>query len=173
MKLLISIRIVGFLKHRYVVCTAFVKVLVFIGIDRIDFKSYHTEILSCQLAGFTDIFHVALASALTGKDQDFLHTAVGDDLHLFFNLLHTELHAVDMVVTVKTTIDTVILAVVGYVQGSEQIHGITKMLTCFQSCTLRHLFKERFRCWRKECLEIFYRTGIVFQSCFHIGCSIF
>ena len=40
----------------------------------------------------------------------------GDDLHLLFDLLHGQLHALDVVVAVEAAVHAVILAVVGDVK---------------------------------------------------------
>ena len=71
---------------------------------------------------------VTLAAALAGENEDFLHSAVGDDLHLFFNLLHGQLHAVDVVIAVKPTVHAVVFTVIGNVQRGKQIHRVAKML---------------------------------------------
>ena len=67
---------------------------------------------------FTPLY-IALRTAFAGKDQDFLHTGVSNDFHFMLNLLHIQLHAVDMVVAVEAAVDAVILAIVGNVQGCE------------------------------------------------------
>jgi hypothetical protein len=76
------------------------------------------------ISSFTDVFHVALRSALAGQNQNFFHTAVGNDFHFLFDLLHRELHSVDVVIAVKAAVHTVVLAIVCYVKGREQTDGI-------------------------------------------------
>ena len=145
MQRFILIRIIGLLKYRHVVCAAFMKIPVFIGIDRINLQPHHPEILLCQLAGLADVIDAALSTALTGQNQDLLHTTVGDNLHFFLYLLHIELHAVNVVIAVEATVYTVIFAVIGDIKGRKQIHRIAKMLTGLPSGPLRHLLQEGFR----------------------------
>ena len=149
------------------------EILVFIGVDRIDLKSNHTEILSCEHASFANVFHIALRTALTCKNEDFLHPAVGNDLHFLFNLLHCELHTVDVVVAVEAAIYTVVLAVVSNIKWREQIDGISKMLARFKSCTLCHLFEKRLCRRGEKRLEVIDRTGGMLQCCTDISCCIF
>lgn len=62
--------------------------------------------------------------------------AVRDDLHFLFNLLHIQLHAVDVVIAVEAAVYTVILAVIRNIQGGEKINGIAEMLAGFNTCLL-------------------------------------
>ncbi len=154
--------IIGFLKNGHIVRTAFVEILVFIGIDGIDLKTDHTEILSRQLTSFTDVFHITLSTALACEYEDLLHTAVSNNPHLFFDLFHGKLHTVNMVIAVKSAVNTVIFTVVGYVQGSKEVHCVTEMLACFNPCPLRHLFKKRLCRRRKERLKVLDGAGFMF-----------
>ena len=86
MQRLVFIGIVRFLKYCYIICSTFVKISVFIRIDRINLKTDHLEIFLCDLAGFSDIFHGRFAAALAGQDQNFLKPCPGNCSHLFFNL---------------------------------------------------------------------------------------
>ena len=113
---LIFLRIVSFLEHGHIVNAAFVEITVLIGVDGVNFHTHHAEIFSCELAGFTDILHITLRTAFAGKDQDLLHPGIGNDLHFIFNLLHIQLHAVDMVITVEAAVNTVVLAIIGDIQ---------------------------------------------------------
>ena len=112
MKRFIFIRIIGLLKNSHIICTALMQVCILLCIYRINFQSYHAEIFPCQSAGFTDIFHITLAAAFSCQDQNFFHSAVCDHLHLFFNLFHRKLHPIDMVVAVKTTVNTVVFTII-------------------------------------------------------------
>ena len=139
MKLFVFFSIISFLKYGYIVSTAFVKIFIFISIYRVYFKSHHAEVFSCKFASLTDIINITVSTALACKNQYFFHTAVCDNLHFFFNLLHRELHTVNMVIAVKTAIHTVILAVISNVKRRKKVNCITKMLTCFKPCSLCHL----------------------------------
>ena len=161
MQSFILIDIVGLLKHGNIVRAALMEIAVFIRIDRVNLNSHHAEIFSRQTAGLSDILHAAFGPALTGEDENFLHTALGNDLHFLFDALHVQLHPADMVIAVKSAVHTVILTVIGNIKRREQIHRIAKMLTGFNPCPLSHLLQKRFRRRGQQCFEIFYRTGFV------------
>ena len=110
---LILIRIVSLLEHRYIVRAALVQITVFICVDRINLKAHHAEVFPRQLAGISDVGYIALTAALAGQNQDFLHAAVSDHLHFFFDLLHGQLHTADVVIAVEAAVDAVIFAVIG------------------------------------------------------------
>ena len=168
MKGLIFVRVVGLLKHGDIVRAALVKIAVLVYIDRIDFQSYHTKILSRQLTGLPYVIHITLGAALAGENQDLLHPAVSNHLHLVFNLLHSQLHPLNMVVAVKATVDTVILAIIGNVKRREQINGIAEVLAGFQPCPLRHLLQKRLCGGREQRLKILDGTGLMLQCCLYI-----
>ena len=88
MESLIFIRIVCFLEYGNIVGSALVEISVFVSVDRIYFKTYHAEILSCQFAGFTDILHIAFLAAFACEDKDLFHAAFCKDLHFVFHLFH-------------------------------------------------------------------------------------
>ena len=91
------------------------KIAVFLCVDGINFKPHHAEIFSRQLAGLADIFNIALCTALPRQKENFLHAAVGDYFHFMFNLLGGQLHAVDMIIAVKSAVHTVIFAIICYI----------------------------------------------------------
>ena len=78
-------------------------------------------------------FYITLGAALSGEDQDLLHAAVGDDLHLMLDLRHIQLHPLDVVVAVEAAVDAVVFAVIGDVQGGEEIDGIAEVAAGFQT----------------------------------------
>ena len=172
-KLFVFVRVVGFLKYGYIIRAAFVEISVFLRIDRIDFKPDHAEIVPRQFAGFSYVSHMALGPAFAGKDEDFLHAAVGDDFHLFFNLFHGKLHPVNVVITVKSAVDAVIFTVIGYVERREQIYCVAEMAACFKPCPLCRLFKKGLCRRGKQGFEILNGTGLMLQSRRHIVCRIF
>ena len=57
MQCLIFVRIVSFLEYGHIVCTAGMQICIFIGIDRINFKTDDFEIFAGNLAGLTNVFH--------------------------------------------------------------------------------------------------------------------
>ena len=171
-ELFVFVGVVSLLKYRHIIRAAFVEIPVFLRIDRINLKPDHAEILPCKFTGFADVFHIALTSALTGQNQDFLHTAVGNDFHLMLDLFHVQFHAADVVVAVESAVDTVILAVIGNVQRCEEIDGVAEVLAGFQPCFLCHLLKERFRGRGEKCLEILNGAGVMLQCSLHISSGI-
>ena len=169
MKLLVAIGVVGLLKNGDVVGAAFVEIAVLLGVHGVDLQAHHAEILPGQPAGFPDIFHVALPPALPGKDQNLLHAAGGNDLHLLLDLLQGELHAADVVVAVEAAVDAVVLAVVGDIQGGEEIDRVAEVLAGLQSGPGRHLLQEGLGGGRQEGLEVLDGAGIVLQGGLHVG----
>ena len=133
--------VVGFLENRHVVHAAFVQIAVLVGIHRINFHTHHAEILTGQLAGFADVFHAALRAAFACENQDFFHAAVGNHLHLVLDLLHGELHALDVVVAVEAAIDAVVFAVVGDIERRKEIDVVAEMLAGFDFGLGGHLFQ--------------------------------
>ena len=130
--------VIGFLENSDIIHTTFMQIPIFIRIHRINFHADHAEIFSCQLTSLTNVFDITHGTAFACQNQDFLHAAVRDDLHFLFNLLHIQLHAVDVVIAVEAAVYTVILAVIRNIQGGEKINGIAEMLAGFDSCLLRH-----------------------------------
>ena len=87
-------------------------------------------------------------------------------------LFHIQFHTVNMVVTVKSTIHTVIFTIIGYVKRCEEIYCIAKMFACFYTSFLCHFFQKRFCCWRKQCLEILYGACFMRKSSTNIASSV-
>ena len=160
--------VVGFLEDGHVVHAAFVQVAVFVDIDRVDFHAHHAEILAGQLAGLADVFHAALRAAFAGEDQYFFHAAVGDDLHLVLNLLHRELHALDVVVAVEPAIDAIVFAIVRNVERREKVDVVAEVLARLDFRLRGHLFQVRGGGRRKERLEVFERAAFMFQRALHV-----
>ena len=69
MKLFVFFSIISFLKYGYIVRSAFVKILIFISIYRVYFKSHHAEVFSCKFASLTDIIYITVSTALACKNQ--------------------------------------------------------------------------------------------------------
>ena len=143
MKGLIFIRIVSFLEHRHIIYTTFMEILIFIHIHRINLNSDIFKILSRNLYRLSNICYIRIGTALTGKHQNFFHSRLRDDLHLMLNFFKRQLLPADIIVTVKSTINAVVLAIVGNVQRCKNIHCISKMIFCNLFCLACHLLQIR------------------------------
>ena len=104
-----------------------------------------------------------MRTAFAGENQDFLHAAVGDDLHFVFNLLHVQFHALNVVIAVEAAVNAVILAVVGDVQRGKQVNGVAEVLAGFQPGTLRHFLQKGLGGRGEEGLQILNGAGFVLQ----------
>jgi len=169
MELFVALAVVRFLEHGHVIDAAFVQVLVFVDVYRIDFDADELEVLAGKLASFADVFDATFGAAFAGKQQDFFHTAVGDDLHFMLDLFHIQLHTLDVIVAVESAIDAVVFAVVCDVERSEQINVVAKMATRLNLCLGCHLFEERSGCRRKQSLEVFDSAGVVLQRKLYVA----
>ena len=76
-------------------------------------KYFRASLQAGNFNRLADVFHTADLAALPGQNQDFLHAAVSDHLHFFFDLLHGQLHTADVVIAVEAAVDAVIFAVIG------------------------------------------------------------
>ena len=142
----VFIRIIGLLENSYIICTAFVKICILIRIHRIHFKTYHLEIFPGNLAGFSDIFYIGFGFAFTGKDQDFLKAGFCNSCHFLLNLFLIQLCTADLVVAVKSTVNTVIFAVICNVDRCKHTDTVSKMFSCFDPRCLCDLFQKRQCC---------------------------
>ena len=140
---LVLVGVIGLLKNGDVVGPALVEIAVLVGVDGVDLQPHHAEVFSGQLAGLADIFHIALGAALSGEDQDLLHAAVRNDLHLVLDLRHVQLHPLDMVVAVEAAVDTVVFAVIRDIKRRKHVNRIAEMLSGFLLRSLRHFFDKR------------------------------
>ena len=118
---------------------------VFLRIDRVNLQPHVTEILPCQPACPANILKAALATAFPGQQQDFLHAAAGNHLHLMLHLLTGQLHTLNIVVAVKAAVNAVILAVIGQIQRREHVDSIAKMTAGQAPCLLCHFLQKRSR----------------------------
>ena len=168
MKGFVFVGVVGFLKDRHIVGATLMEICVFVGVDGVDFQSHHAEVFPRQFAGFANVLYVAFGPAFTGENQDFLHAAVGDDLHFMLDLFHIQFHALDLVIAVETAVNAVVFAVVGNVEGREKINGVAEVLACFQPRLLCHFFQKRFGGGGEQRFEILNGTGGVLQGGFYI-----
>ena len=87
-------------------------------------------------------------------------------------LLEAKLFPVNIVITVETAVNTVILAVISYIKRGEYIDSIAKMLPGLLLGFSGHLFQKRRRCRRKQGFKVFYRTSVMAQRPFHILFSV-
>ena len=145
MQRLIFLEVIRLLENRHIVGAAFMQVLVVLDIHGVDFKADIAEILARQLAGFADVSHAALRLALPCEQQDLLHAALRDDLHLMLDLLRRQLQALDIVVAVEPAVNAVILAVIGDVERREKIDGIAEMTARLEARAAGHLLEQRQR----------------------------
>ena len=146
MQSFILVRIISLLENRHIICAAFMKICIFIGIHRINLKADHLEIFSRDLTGFSDVLHIGFGFALAGKDQDLLQTSLGDRCHFLLDLFFVQLCAADLVVAVKSTVNTVVLTVVCNVDRCKHADTVPKMFPCFDPCSLCDFFQKRQRC---------------------------
>jgi len=172
-KLFVTLAVVRFLEDCHVVDAAFVQVLVFVDVYRVDFDAHELKVFAGELASFADVFDAALCAAFAGQQQDFFHAAIGDDLHFVFDLFHRKLHALDVVVAVKAAIDTVVFAVVRNIERSKQINVVAEVTTRLDFSLGGHFFEERCCGGRKQSLEVFDGASVVLQGELHIaGCVL-
>ena len=66
MQFSVGINIVSFLKHSYIIRTAFMQVRIFITVQRVYLKPHNGKILARQPYGGGNIFHAAHAAAFAG-----------------------------------------------------------------------------------------------------------
>ena len=66
---------------------AFMQILVFIRVYRINLNADVAEILPCNLYSLADVLHIRVRPALTCQNQNFLHAGIRDHLHLMLDLL--------------------------------------------------------------------------------------
>ena len=65
------------------------------------------------------------------KYQDLLQASLSDSFHFPLDLFFVETRAPDFIMAVESTINAVVLAVVGNVDRREHAHAVTKMLSAF------------------------------------------
>ena len=84
------------------------------------------------------------------------------------NLLHRELHALDVVVAVEPAIDAIVFAVVRDVERREEIDVVAEVLARLDFRLRGHLFQVRGGGGRKERLEVFERAAFMFERALHV-----
>ena len=173
MKCLVFVWIVCLLENRYIIGTALVKILVLITVYRVNLKTYISKILCGKFTRFTYVFNITCTSALTREHKYFLDAWVGDDFHLMLYLISIEFLSVNVIVAVKTTINTIILTIVSNIERCKQIHRISKMFTRLNLCPLCHLFKKRSGSRWQKSLEILNIASLTVKCPAHINSSIF
>ena len=72
MECLIFVAVIGFLENGHIVCAAFMKIGILIGIHRIDFQANHFEIFAGNLQSLSDVCDGGFGAAFTGQNQNFL-----------------------------------------------------------------------------------------------------
>ena len=143
MESLIFVCMISFLEDRDIVCPAFMKVGVFIGIHGINLQTDDPEIFSGDLAGLSDIFYRGFFPALSCQDQDLLKTGFGDSRHFLINLFIGEPGSFDPVMAVKSAVYAIIFTVIGYVDRGKHINGIAEMFPGLFLGALGDLLQKR------------------------------
>ena len=138
MQSFVFIGIIGFLKNSHIIRPALVKILIFIRVHRIHFQTDDLEVFSSGLAGFPDVFHVGFCTAFSRKYQDLLQASLSDSFHFPLDLFFVETCAPDFIMAVESTINAVVLAVVGNVDRCEHTHAVTEIFLFFLLRFLRH-----------------------------------
>ena len=133
-------------------------------IHRVDFEADVAEVLARELAGLTDVGNAALLLALARQHEDFLHAALGDNLHLVLDLVLAELQTVDVVVAVEAAVDAVVLAVIGDVEWREEVDRVAEVTARLAARALRHLLQERQGGRREQRLEVLDRARLVVEG---------
>ena len=172
MQRLIFSGIVGFLKHGNIICPACMQIAVIRTVHRINFQPHIPEISCRQPAGLSDVRKTAHFMAFACQKKDFFHAGLCNDLHFMFHFFHCELFARDIIITVKSAVHAVILAVICQIQRREQVDRIAKMPARFLLCLCRHFFQMR-QCSRgQQRLEIFHAARFPPQCPAHICIGI-
>ena len=173
MQRLIFIGVIGLLENGYVVGSAFVEISIFVRVHRIHLKADNPEIFPGDLTSLSNVFHVGFGTAFTGQDQNLLKSGFSDGLHLFFNLFRVKHSTIDLVMAIKTAVNTIIFTVIGNIERCEHVNAVAEMLPCLPSCLLRDLLKEREGGRRKKRCEILRSTVVVGKCAAHVSFGIF
>ena len=70
----------------------------------------------------------------------------------------------NVVITVKAAVYTVVFTIIGNVERGEEIDRIAKVAAGFQSCPLCHFLQERLGSRRKQSFEILRGTSLMGQG---------
>ena len=146
MQCFIFICIISLLEYSYIIHSTFMEIFIFIYIHRIDLNADITEIFPGDFYCFPNIFHIRISPAFSCKDQYLFHAGLCDHLHLMLDLFTGQLLSADVIVAVKTAVNTVILAVIGNVNRSKNVYRIPKMVFCDLLCLSCHGFQIRCCC---------------------------
>ena len=164
----IFVRVVGLLEDRHVVDAALVQIPVFVHIDRVDFDPDVAKIPAGDFDSFADVADIGVFAALAGQQEDLLHAGLRDDLHFVLDLLEGELFAADVVVTVETAVNTVVLAVIGNVDGGKNIDRVSKVIPGQDLCLARHLLEKWSGGRGEQCLEILNGAALITERPHHV-----
>ena len=163
---------VGFLKDGYKIRSALVQILVFIDIHWINFQSDGREILLRNLYRISDIFHAGCRTAFACQQQHFSHIGLCDRLHFLFDFFHVQMAAVNLVLTVKSAINTLILTIIGDIKRCKQLYAVAEMLFPFSLCLFCHLFQKWLCCRRKQSCELLHGASCASQGSLHLFCCV-
>ena len=146
---------------------------ILIRIHRINFKSDYFEIFPGNLHCFSDIFYIRFCSALSCKNQDFLQSCLCDSSHFLINLFCIQLCSADLIMAVKSAVNTVILTVICNINRGKHIHTVPKMFPSFFLRSLCDFLQKRQCSRRQQCLKILWCTVIMSKCPAYICLCIF
>ena len=112
MKRFIFIGMIGLLKYRHVIHATLMKILIFVHIHRINLYSDVFKIFLCNFHRFPDILHIRIRAALPCQNQNLFHTGTGNDLHFMLDLFKRQLFPANIIVTVESAVNAVVLAII-------------------------------------------------------------
>ena len=130
---------------------------VILCIRRIHLQSDNLKVFPCYPARLSNVSHIRHLRTLPCQDQDFLQAGSADLFHLPFNPSHIQSGTADLIVTVKPTVDTIILTIIGYIQWGKHDNRIAEMPSRLLLRHLCHLFQNRQRRRRKKSSKIIQR----------------
>ena len=128
---LIFIRVICLLKNSNVVSSALAKISILIAIHRIDLDTYILKVLLRNLTSLAYVFNIRSLTTLTRQNENLFKPCVCNCLHLLMDFFHCKLCSFDFVMAVETTVNTVVLTVVGNVYRREKICRISEVFSCF------------------------------------------
>ena len=172
MKRLVLIRVVGLLEDRHIVHTTLVQIPVLIDIDRIDLNPDIFKILFGDLYCLANIMNIGICPAFACEYQNLFHSGLRDNLYLMLNFFKRQFFPADIVVTVKSTVNAVVLTIIGDVEWCKNIYRISKMIFRDLLRFSRHLLQIWCCCRREKSFKILDRAGLIGKRPLHIGSCV-
>ncbi len=128
MKRFVFIGMIRLLKYCHIIDAALMKILIFVHIHRVNLDSDVFKIFLRNFHCFPDVLHIRICAALPCQDQNLFHACSGNDLHFMLDLFKRQLFPPDIVVTVESAVNTVILAIICDIQRCKDIDRISEMI---------------------------------------------